>query len=194
MTEKITEPAAAGPAAALPTEAAPPPAASTAPPAAVAASSTPAPASTGGLSSFLVDLLLTAAIALLVSAAVVMYLPKWLGAGAEKASVHDSIVTLNFEAIVRDQISALSEKVRVGDIEPRDMPKRSEQFMSALLAKIKAQTDEGKIVLRSEQVLGAPDTIPDLTDRFRSELQQEGAMERKLEKGAESSEAGKDSR
>ncbi|XJC74146.1 hypothetical protein ACHFCA_27030 [Delftia tsuruhatensis] len=93
---------------------------------------------------------------------------------------------------MKDQITALSDQVRVGSIEPKDMPGLSEQFMSALLAKIKSQTEEGKIVLRSEQVLGAPDDIPDLTDRFRTELQREGFMERKLEKGDVPIEARKD--
>lgn len=186
MTDNQTAPAVAGQAAALPQETITPPAAG------VPQAAPPKPAATSGVSTFLFDLVFMIIISAMVSIAVTMYLPKWLGMGGEKASLQDTIVTVNFEAIVRDQISALSDKVRVGDIEPKDMPKHSEQFMSALLAKIKAQTEEGKIVLRSEQVLGAPDSIPDLTDRFRAELQREGFMERKLEKGDDPTEARKD--
>lgn len=182
MTDNQSAPAEAGQAAALPHE--------------IIAPATPATPATrahaSGVSTFLAELVFMIIVAAMVSVAVTVYLPRWLGTAGGKASLQDSIVTVNFEAIVQDQISALSDQVRVGSIEPKDMPRLSEQFMSALLAKIKSQTEEGKFVLRSEQVLGAPDDIPDLTDRFRTELQREGFMERKLEKGDVPTEARKD--
>lgn len=131
-----------------------------------------------GLAALFADLAMMGLISAVVSLAAWVYLPKLLGPSTETQRVEDVVVTVNFEAITREQIMALSELVRSGEIEPSDMPKRSKQFTEGLLAKIREQAEQGKIVLRSENVLAAPDAVVDLTDRFRKELQKEGLMER----------------
>ena len=129
-----------------------------------------------GLGALVVDLAVMSLVAVLVSLAAWLYLPKILGSTAEVVHIEDVVVTVNFEAITREQIMALSEQVRAGEIEPSQMPALSKAFTEGLLAKIRQQADQGKIVLRSENVLAAPDAVADLTARFRAELQKEGLM------------------
>ena len=129
-----------------------------------------------GLAALFADLAMMGLISAVVSLAAWVYLPKLLGPSTETQRVEDVVVTVNFEAIACEQIMALSELVRSGEIEPSDMPKRSKQFTEGLVAKIREQAEQGKIVLRSENVLAAPDAVADLTARFRAELQKEGLM------------------
>lgn len=131
-----------------------------------------------GLGALVLDLAVMTLVAVFVSLAAWIYLPKLFGSATEGLRMEDAVVTVNFEAITREQIMSLSEQVRSREIEPSEMPTLSRAFTEGLLSKIRQQADQGKIVLRSENVLAAPDAVVDLTERFRIELQKEGLMAR----------------
>lgn len=150
----------------------------------------PVPAAVGGSGSgFFVDILVMVVIAALVSVGMSYVSPKWVAPPSDKLAIEDILVTVNFDAIVKEQMQALTERVRNGDIEASDMPARTEKFTLALMDKINAQASEGKIVMRADQVLAAPANIPDLTDKLRKELRSEGVMERRSEESSKSKDA-----
>lgn len=151
-------------------------------------------AKASGLGALVVDLAMMGLVSAAVSLAAWLYLPKLFGPAVDTPRIEDVVVTVNFEAIAREQIMALSDLVRSGEIEPSEMPKRSKAFTEGLLTKIREQADQGKIVLRSENVLAAPDAVLDLTDRFRKELQKEGLMARNEDKSESNEERSQDSK
>jgi len=141
-----------------------------------------------GISLF-VDVFVVVLISVLVSIAIVHFYSKWGASSYDRLAIDDILVTVNFDAIVKEQMQALTERVRNGDIEASDMPARTEKFTLALMDKINEQASEGKIVMRADQVLAAPANIPDLTDKLRKELRSEGVMERRSEESSKSKDA-----
>jgi len=125
-----------------------------------------------GLIGLMADILVMAAVSAAVALMVFTYLQK-SGAG----SIDDKFITINFDALVRQEIIALSDKVRSGIIKPTEMPEISKKFTLALLDKMNAYAKDGKIVLKNDAVIAAPETVLDVTDKIRDELVKEGVMD-----------------
>ena len=62
-----------------------------------------------------------------------------------------------------------------------EMTERSSKFTEALLKKINSYANEGKVVLRGDAVLAAPESVLDITAKLRDELQAQGLMERPVQ-------------
>ena len=145
------------------------------PPIVTPAPAASAPMNTDGLGSLFLDIIVMAIVAVVVSLAVRYFAPNVFG-GQETAQ--SQIVVINTDLLMREQIFALGAKVSEGSVPVAEMTTRSSKFTEAMLAKVNAYADEGKIVLRGDSVIAAPATMPDLTDKIREELQAQGEMER----------------
>lgn len=103
----------------------------------------------------------------------------WFGDENAAVSLSNSIVTVNFDALVREQIQAMTDLVKAGELEPSEMVERSDVFTKAVMEKVREKGKQGFVVLRSENVLAAPDEVKDLTDQLRTELRSAGVMDQK---------------
>ena len=138
----------------------------------------PAPATAAkdstGIVGMLGDIAVMAVVAFVVSLGAIKYLPKTLGLSGASGDL--PVATIQFDALVREQIVSLSAQVSSGELAVEEMPKRSSAFTAALLEKLKARAAEGKVIMRAEAVIAAPADVPDYTDQFRSELIADGLL------------------
>ena len=84
----------------------------------------------------------------------------------------------NIESLAREEMLALGDMVRKGEITPAEMPAKTEKFSDELIKVLQAYADDtGKVVLRKDSVVAAPESVVDLTDEIRSKLLKSGAMQ-----------------
>ena len=131
---------------------------------------------TSGFRDFLADVVVVVIVSTLAALLVYRFAPTWLQAAGETKPL--PLVTVNFDLLVSEQISALGERVRLGELEPEDMPKQSKRFSQALLDALREYTDKGYVVLRTDSVLSAPQDVEDITNTLRDRLINEGAMQK----------------
>ena len=132
-----------------------------------------------GIGSLLVDILVMAFVAALVTLAVQYFSPDVFDAKGTAGEAQ--IVTVNFEQLTKEQIIALGTRVSEGSVPVDEMTERSSKFTEALLGKINSYANEGKVVLRGDAVLAAPESVLDITAKLRDELQAQGLMERPVQ-------------
>jgi hypothetical protein len=135
--------------------------------------------SRSGLASLLGEFAVTAIISAVVSVVVFTQLPRLTG--SQSNSVSRQMVAVNFDALVRQEIMGLADKVRAGEIKPEQMPAMSKKFTLAMQDKLNEYAKNGKIVVKSESIVTAPDDLEDVTEKIKSELLQDGLMDVRTE-------------
>lgn len=131
-------------------------------------------AAASGVSGFFVDIGVVTVIAALVSAGVMAYGAAYIP-GLNKAP-ESPFVVVNIDELSREQIAAMSVRVREGTVEVNDMPTKSAAFAKALIEQVQSHADAGKVVLRSDAVVAVPEGVRDLTDSIRDDLIKSGVM------------------
>ena len=118
------------------------------------------------------DLIVTVILATAISLLVTKFAPRFLGNEEPKQGV----AVIDMEGLTREQVLAMGEAARAGEIEADRMPNLTQKFGNALMDKLNAYSDQGVVVIKSSAVVSLPENVPDLTESIRNELQKEGAM------------------
>lgn len=130
----------------------------------------------GGLGALAIDLLTIIVVSAAISA-VTFKFGHLVGLHAHVGSPEPQFLVANVEDLVREEMLALGELVRKGEIQPGDMPVKTARFSRELLSTLQAYADEtGKAVLRMDSVVVAPSGVDDVTDVLRKKLAEAGAM------------------
>ncbi len=127
-----------------------------------------------GLSGLVFDVAVMAIVAALVSFCMLVWGPSIIP-GLTKTE-EPPFVVVNIDQLGREQMMAMSQKVREGTVEVAEMPAKSAAFAQALVERVQSHADAGKVVLRADSVVAAPDGVRDLTDSIRDDLIKSGAM------------------
>lgn len=136
----------------------------------------------GWLNLFL-NTVMIAGVAAIIMLALFPALSRIYGLPAQPPSSAPTLAIIDTEALMKETVAALGKQMRDGEIEPRDMPKKTQAFSEALLAHIDAYAAQNIAVLRTEALLSIPASVVDLTDTVREALIVEGRMPRPLEGG-----------
>lgn len=133
-----------------------------------------------GFGVFFADLAVTAVIAALAAFAVLRFAPQWLPDRPQQAQ---QMAVVDMEGLSRAHILGLTEQVRAGELQAREMPAKTQAFAQALMDRVHKQTEKGVIVLNASAILAAPAEVIDLTPVIREEMQTSGEMaKRKTDK------------
>ena len=124
------------------------------------------------------DLIVTVILATAISLLVTKFAPRFLGNEEPKQGV----AVIDMEGLTREQVLAMGEAARAGEIEADRMPNLTQKFGNALMDKLNAYSDQGVVVIKSSAVVSLPANVPDLTESIRNELQKEGAMLKRASK------------
>lgn len=125
------------------------------------------------LANLTMNVLFSAALSALVAFGVFEYMDT-LKPPVEKPQ---RIVVVDTDALAREQIDALREKVVAGKIPSEKMPEMSRAFSSQLLLKLDSYAQGGAIVLRASSVIAYPAEVQNITGEIRASLQAAGYME-----------------
>ena len=130
----------------------------------------------GGLGALAMDLLIIILVSAGISAATLRF-GHLVGLQAPAATPEPQFLVANVEDLVREEMLALGELVRKGEIQPGEMPEKTAKFSRELLSTLQAYANEtGKAVLRMDSVVVAPSGVDDVTDLLRKRLVDAGAM------------------
>jgi Skp family chaperone for outer membrane proteins len=142
----------------------------------MSAEATPATAVNGSPKNpglmLLVDALLIAVVSTFMSLAVMKYAGPLMAPQADR----QSFAIVNFDQLLQDYLTGITEQVNSGAVGAAEMPARSAAFNKELQQRLKAYAEAGVTVLRSDTVIAAPDDVEDITQRLRTELVQVGLM------------------
>ncbi|MBV7542107.1 TrbI F-type domain-containing protein [Acidovorax sp. sic0104] len=131
----------------------------------------------GGLSALAIDVLVVVIVSLAMVLLVLKFGPA-LGLTGAGGKSEPQFLVANVEALAREEMLALGDLVRKGEITPAEMPAKTEKFSDELIKALQTTADEtGKVVLRKDSLVAAPETVLDLTDEIRAKLIKSGAMQ-----------------
>lgn len=134
--------------------------------------------STGGFASFAIDVFVMLVVAFAAIILTLKYGPQ-LGIGQQASTSDGQFVVVNIESLAREEMTALGDMVRKGEIAPAEMPPLTETFSNALIKQLQSYADDtGKVILRRDSVVAAPHDTLDLTDDIRAKLIKSGAMQK----------------
>ncbi|CAN7576470.1 TrbI F-type domain-containing protein [Acidovorax delafieldii] len=133
--------------------------------------------SPGGIVALAFDVLVIVAVSLLTMILAIRFVPA-IGLSLVGSKSDGQFLVANIESLAREEMLALGDMVRKGEILPAEMPAKTEKFSDELIKVLQAYADEtGKVVLRKDSVVAAPESVVDLTDEIRSKLLKSGAMQ-----------------
>lgn len=131
----------------------------------------------GGIAALAIDVSVIVIVSLLTMVLTLRFGPA-IGFSPGGAKSDTQFLVANIESLAREEMLALGDMVRKGEIAPAEMPAMTEKFSDELIKVLQAYADEtGKVVLRKDSVVAAPESVVDLTDEIRTKLIKSGAMQ-----------------
>lgn len=131
----------------------------------------------GGIAALAIDVLVIVVVSLLTMVLTLRFGPS-IGFSPGGSKSDTQFLVANIESLAREEMLALGDMVRKGEIAPAEMPAKTEKFSDELIKVLQAYADEtGKVVLRKDSVVAAPESVVDLTDEIRTKLIKSGSMQ-----------------
>ena len=132
------------------------------------------------MGSLIADLLLYVVVSAVVSVLMIKFAPRILG--EEKKDTASNIVVVDVEAIAREHVLALGEKVRDGSVPVDQMQIKTKAFSQAMINQFHEYARQGKIVLNANAVASIPEDVQDVTATIQSILKEGGHIEERKNK------------
>ncbi len=149
----------------------------------VSAAVAPTSKAKSSIGALFADLLLYAVVSAVVSVLMIKFAPQILG-DDQKANT-TNIVVVDVEAIAREHVVALGEKVRDGSIPVDQMAVKTKEFSKAMIDQFHGYARQGMIVLNTNAVASIPDDIQDLTETIQAQLKKDGYIEERKPQNAD---------